>query len=262
MIDAQKLLDQFLGTGRGAQQGAGAPASQRQASGGSIQDQIGGFLGGQGNSAMKGALAGGLATYLLGSKRGRKLGGKAVKYGGMALVAGLAYKAWQNHQAKNDGSLPPQQQPQQQPQIAHQPAQELPSPEGTAFQPEGSEAEDRARLILSAMIAAAKADGYIDQEEQEAIFGRIEALDLDSEDKGFLFDEMRRPLSIDDLVERTPNQEVATEVYAASLLAIDPDHPAEKAYLDMLAARLGLPEALTQEVRRATDEIQEDAVPA
>ncbi|WP_414832551.1 tellurite resistance TerB family protein [Afifella sp. YEN Y35] len=262
MIDAQKLLDQFLGTGGGAQQGAGTPANPRQTSGGSIQDQIGGFLGGQGNSALKGALAGGLATYLLGSKRGRKLGGKAVKYGGMALVAGLAYKAWQNHQAKSAGELPPQQQPQQHPQIAHQPAQELPSPEGTAFAPDGHEAEDRARLILSAMIAAAKADGYIDQDEQEAIYGRIEALDLDSEDKGLLFDEMRRPLSIDDLVERTPNQEVATEVYAASLLAIDPDHPAERAYLDMLAARLGLPEALTHEVRRATDEVQEDGVPA
>ena len=46
---------------------------------------------------------------------------------------------------------------------------------------------------------------------------------------------------------------MATEVYAASLLAIDPDHPAEKAYLQMLAARLGLAEDLVQEIHRTAE---------
>jgi len=264
MFDPQKLLDEFLGAGRGGPASGHTPASAQSGAqggsgggsgqpGGSIQEQIGGFFG-DGNSALKGALAGGLATYLLGSKRGRRLGGKAVKYGGMALVAGLAYKAWQNHQAKNAGAMPA---PQNQPQLSHQAAAELPSPEGTAFQPEGQEANERASLMLSAMIAAAKADGYIDAGEQQAIFARIDELALDPEEKGVLMDEMRRPLSIGDLVEKVPNQETAVELYTASLLAIDPDHPAEKAYLDMLAARLGLPEELTAEIRRTTDEVQE-----
>jgi uncharacterized membrane protein YebE (DUF533 family) len=116
------------------------------------------------------------------------------------------------------------------------------------------EAEERARLLLSAMIAAAKADGYIDRDEEAAIFGRIDDLDLEPEEKGALMDELRRPLSIDELVRRTPSHEVAVEVYTASVIAIDPDHPAERAYLDMLAARLDLDPALVAEIRRTTDD--------
>ncbi|WP_026379934.1 tellurite resistance TerB family protein [Afifella pfennigii] len=256
MIDPQKLLDDFLGTGSAAR-GGEVEARGRQsglnqaAGGGSVQDQIGGLLGGQGGSALKGALAGGLATYLLGSKRGRKLGKKAVTYGGMALVAGLAYKAWQNHQA-NKAGVAPQHAPEAPRQI-----EALPATEGTVFQPTGREGDERARLILSAMIAAAKADGYIDSAEQAAIFTRIDEIDLDPEAKGILMDEMRRPLSIGELVEKVSSEEVAMEVYTASLLAIDPDHPAERAYLDMLAARLGLAEELVAEIRRTADAAQE-----
>ena len=45
---------------------------------------------------------------------------------------------------------------------------------------------------------------------------------------------------------------IATQLYAASLLAMNPDTPAERAYLDLLAARLGLDKALTAEIERAT----------
>ncbi|MEF2074140.1 tellurite resistance TerB family protein [Consotaella aegiceratis] len=247
MIDAQKLLDQFLGTGSAVQDGA---APSRTAEGGSLQDQIGGLLQGDRGSMLKGALAGGLATYLLSGKRGRKLGGKAIKYGGMALVAGVAYKAWQNYQAKQTtGSASAAASPALQ--------GEIPMVEGTSFHPLGEAAGERASLMLSAMIAAAKADGYIDADEQDGLFGKIADLDLGAEEKGLLMDQMRRPLSIDELVERVPDEATAAEVYTVSLLAIDPDHPAEKAYLDMLAARLNLPGDLVASIRDATDEVQE-----
>ena len=96
---------------------------------------------------------------------------------------------------------------------------------------------------------------YIDASEQEAIFGRIDDLELDTEAKGFVIDEMRRPMSIDDLVMAADTPEAAIEVYTASVLAIDSDHPAERAYLDMLAARLGLPIELTAEIRRTAEEV-------
>ena len=41
---------------------------------------------------------------------------------------------------------------------------------------------------------------------------------------------------------RTPEQ--GAELYLAARLAIDPDEPAERAYLDALAARLRLPAEL------------------
>ena len=43
----------------------------------------------------KGAIAGGLAALLLGTKGGRKVTGKVVKYGSLAAVATVAYKAYQ-----------------------------------------------------------------------------------------------------------------------------------------------------------------------
>ena len=55
-----------------------------------------------------GALAGGLATILLGSKMGREFAGDAVKLGGMAVIGGLAYKAYQDWQASRLGRRPRQ----------------------------------------------------------------------------------------------------------------------------------------------------------
>ncbi|BDA86657.1 protein YebE [Aureimonas sp. SA4125] len=253
MLDVQKLLGQFLGT-QSPFGGSTHPSSQgRPQGGGSLQDTVGNLIRTHGSSALSGGLAGGLASQLFRGKGVGKMGGSALKLGGAALVAGLAYKAYKNYQATNGAAALPGAAPL--PALpAPSAAGELPEPSGTAFLP-GGEETSRARLMLSAMIAAAKADGYIDAGEQEAIFGRIDDLGLDSEAKGFVVDEMRRPMSIDDLVAAAATPEAAIEVYTASVLAIDPDHPAERAYLDMLAARLQLPAALTAEVRRTAEEV-------
>jgi uncharacterized membrane protein YebE (DUF533 family) len=64
--------------------------------------------------------------------------------------------------------------------------------------------------------------------------------DLNTQEKGFLMDELRKPLDIDAIVNLADNDEQAVEIYAASCVAIDADDPAEQAYLSMLAARLKL----------------------
>lgn len=267
MFDAQKLLDQFLGGGSGGfgQSGGGfgqqRDGSYGQPSGGGYGQPAGGSGFGQGvggmlgdlqkqaaaNPLASGALAGGLASILMGSmgsKHSRNMGGSAVKLGGMALVAGLAYKAYQGWQAKQAGQpLPPAAQ---QPEI-------LPPPKDTPFMPTGREANDRAQLILTAMIAAAKADGHIDQAEQDRIFERLDTQELDAEAKAYVMDQLRSPLDIDGIARQAQSPEVAMEVYAASLLAIDPDHPAEKAYLQMLAARLGLDGELVREIHELAE---------
>ena len=265
MVNAQKLLDQFLGTGRAynadpryRQPGQGGGGSLQDTlvktldgalggtgarSGGGIGDLIGGVLsgsrggsggmgGGLAGKAIGGALAGGLASKILGGKGGRSVGGSALKLGGLALVAGLGYKAWQNYQAQQQtaGNAAAHAG------AARLPHGEIPHAAGTRFHPEeDTEAERRARLLLSAMIAAAKADGYIDRAEEEAIFGRIDDLDIAAEVR---------------------DRETAIEVYTASVLAIDADHPAERAYLDDLATRLDLAPDLVAEIRRAADEVQ------
>ena len=266
MIDAKKLLDQFLGAGSAGSYGGGRYGSGPYGSGsghgqhrhgtsgggfmGDLQRNAGGILGGGGGGLASGALAGSLASVLLGSKSGRKLGKSAVTYGGMALVAGLAYRAYNDWQAKQAGKP-----------LSHAPHADIePPPRDTPFMPADGEADDRARLLVTAMISAAKADGYIDQDEQRRIFDRVGSLDLDAEAKGYLMDQLRSPLDLDGLVRAAGGRpEVALEIYAASLLAIDPDHPAEKAYLQMLAARLGLADALVAELHAAAEDARDAA---
>lgn len=259
MIDARRLLDQFLGSGaqpdQGSQPGAGQGGFPGQAGsplgggqGGGLLGQAGGMLGGlnqraRENPLASGALAGGLAAVLLGSKAGREIAGDALKYGGVALIGGLAYKAYRDYQARQSGQPVPQQSR----------AEVLPPPSDTPFMPEPNEAESRARLLVTAMISAAKADGYIDPDEQKRIFQRLDSTSLDSESKAYVMDQLRAPLDLDGIVREARQPEIATEVYAASLLAIDPDHPAEKAYLQMLAARLGLDDALVKEIHRTAE---------
>jgi uncharacterized membrane protein YebE (DUF533 family) len=78
-------------------------------------------------------------------------------------------------------------------------------------------------------------------------------LSVDTEAKAYVMDQLRAPLDLDAIVRQVQSPEVGMEVYAASLLAIDPDHPAEKAYLQMLAARLGLADDLVREIHELAE---------
>jgi uncharacterized membrane protein YebE (DUF533 family) len=91
------------------------------------------------------------------------------------------------------------------------------------------------------MIAAAKADGHVDADEQRRLFTEVERMGIDAEGKALVFDALSQPVDIPGLVAQVATPEQAAELYLASRLAIDPDHPAERAWLDALAVRLGLP---------------------
>ncbi|WP_370239380.1 tellurite resistance TerB family protein, partial [Neptunomonas phycophila] len=97
-------------------------------------------------------------------------------------------------------------------------------------------------------------DGHIDSAEHQAIFAKIEELGLDNDQKAFLFDQLNRPLDIDSLVAAAATKEQAVEVYVASIMAIEIDSPAEKAYLSMLAARLDLEEELVDHIHSTLSE--------
>ncbi|WGF88263.1 tellurite resistance TerB family protein [Marinivivus vitaminiproducens] len=232
MFDAKRLLDQFLGHGQGSGKGSLAGGFGKEqladlAKGLSGKSSSFGGLGG-------GALAGTLATVLLGSKKGRKLGGSALKIGGLAVVGALAYTAYRNWQTGT-------------PAAPEQTGPVLPPPRETPFHP-GTEAEQQSlgRTLLHAMIAAAKADGHVDAQEQAAIFAEMDKLDLDADDKAFVMDELRAPLDVDAVAQAARTQEEAIEIYTASLLAIDVDNPAERGYLGLLAARLKLDDELVR----------------
>lgn len=232
MFDAKRLLDQVMNSqqGRDLARMAGDLTSGR----GTAASPSGAGR----NDLLKGALGGGLVGLLLGNKGTRKMLGKgagtALKLGGIAAVGALAYTAYQRHKAGQGAA----------------PTEIAPPPPESRFAPESSPAgaEGLARGILVAMIQGAKADGHVDADEQRRIFGHIETLELEPEAKAFVMDELAAPADIARVTAHAAGPEVAAELYAASLLAMDPDTPEERAYLDRLASALHIEQGLQREI--------------
>lgn len=99
---------------------------------------------------------------------------------------------------------------------------------------------DTEKLVLRAMINAAKADGQLDQHEMDKILGKAGVDGLSDEERKFIQDELSRPFDLKNLVSAVPNQVVGAQIYAASLFAIDINTDAEKNYLKNLAQALEL----------------------
>lgn len=179
-------------------------------------------------------VAGGLVGALLVGKGGRKVARKALEVGGLAAIAGLAYAAWTRHQAATGAGA-----------LAAGPGDLraggfLPAPGDRAG------TEQLGVVLVRAMIAAAHADGRLDAREHAALVERAAGLELARAERAELLAEIDRPVDLGRLVEAARTPAVALEIYAASRLAIDPDTPAERAYLELLAARLGLSRELTE----------------
>jgi uncharacterized membrane protein YebE (DUF533 family) len=102
--------------------------------------------------------------------------------------------------------------------------------------------------LVRAMVAAAKADGHVDATEQRAIFDAVERAGLDAEAKAFVFDLLRRDIPFEEIAAGAATPEQAAELYLAARLSIDPDEPAERAWLSALAHRLALPEGLVAQI--------------
>jgi uncharacterized membrane protein YebE (DUF533 family) len=102
--------------------------------------------------------------------------------------------------------------------------------------------------VLTAMIAAAKADGHVDQAESQKIFGQMEQAGLSSEEKAFLLGELAKPLNIEDVAKHAATPEVAAQLYTASAIVIDQANDRERDYLAMLAQRLGIPAGFIEQL--------------
>lgn len=226
-LAGQILTQARQGVGDAARQAGGQPAATPGA-GGSGADQLLAqartiFAN---NPQLASVALGSLGALVFGSKSGRSVAMSAAKLGGIALIGGLAYKAYQSYQAGKP-LLDANQQPI------------LPAPAGTGFEPQAA-SDSIALTFIRAMIAAAAADGQIDATERNTILAGLKEAGLDAEAHQWLAAEMAQPASIDALVEAAASPERATQIYAAARLAIDPDTPAEKDFLAGLAGALGL----------------------
>jgi uncharacterized membrane protein YebE (DUF533 family) len=181
-----------------------------------------------------GAAAGGALALLLGSRRGRSLGGSALKIGTVAALGSLAWRAYNEWQVKQ--STPPSAAPA--PAFERLPALQL---------------EDHSRAMLKAMIAAAKSDGHMDDRERLAVeteLKRLEAADGDPDIRRWVEDELRRPVDPADIAAASTSPQMAAEIYLASALVVDEATTMERAYLDELARQLRLEPGLRSDLEK------------
>lgn len=223
-MSVQQLLQQLLQSGQGLAQTASSKVGDSN-----LGANLGGFGGG--------AIAGGVLGLLLGNKKFRKMGGKVGAYGGAAALGALALKAYQDWQSK--------QAPAAQPQATAQPALSLPS----------SGAEQYSKVILSAMIAAAKADGHIGVEEKQLIDDELIKLSSDPSARAWFDAELGKPADPAQVAALATTPELAAGVYLASLLVVDEESFMERAYLNELASKLKLDPSLKTELESRFKEL-------
>ena len=97
--------------------------------------------------------------------------------------------------------------------------------------------EENAKLMLRAMIQAAKADGEISESERKTIMDQLG--DAPEEERAFVEAEMKKPADATALARETQDS-MKVQVYATSLIAVRADNAAESQYLRQLAQGLGL----------------------
>jgi uncharacterized membrane protein YebE (DUF533 family) len=224
MIDAKQLLQQLLGS---------SVMQEAATKGRGLKDRLDATSGSQAFAG--GAVAGGLLGMLLGGKKIRKLTSGALGYGGAAALGALALQAYQNYQRQQTGGFGGGA-------MAEAAAPHtLPAADGNPFE----------LVLIRAMVGAAKADGHIDAAEQRRLFAEVERLGLDAESKAYVFDLLTKEVDLASLVSAVATPEQGAELYLAARLAIDPDEPAERVFLDALAARLKIPSELRASLEHA-----------
>ncbi|VEF10464.1 Protein of uncharacterised function (DUF533) [Pseudomonas fluorescens] len=207
------LLGGLLGGGGSNVGGAG--------SGGGLGGLLGGLLGGGAGGGLGGALGGALGGG--GGAQRRSGGANYAALASLGMMAYQAYQAWQRSQA----SAAPQQMLQ------------------TADLLAGPEVEQHSHAVLRALIAAAKADGRIDDSEKQRISSEIGKHTEDPQLQRWLDAEVAKPLDPSEVAGSAQGDPaVAAEMYLASVMLINDQQDAERRYLDELAAALRIDPAL------------------
>jgi uncharacterized membrane protein YebE (DUF533 family) len=224
-MNTSDLLEQLLRAGQGSMARQGGGGASAQGGLGDLGGLLGGLLGGGagtsagGGGAGLGGLLGGLlggGSPMGGAPQSRSAGG--TNYAALAslgMMAFQAYQAWQRSQASA-----PQEAPRTVDLLA------------------GPEAEEHSHAILRALIAAAKADGRIDDTEKQMISTEIGRHTDDPQLQQWLDDEVAKPLDPSEVAQSATDPGMASEMYLASVMLVDDQQDAERNYLDELAAAL------------------------
>ena len=165
------------------------------------------------------AALGGLVGALLTSKAARGVAGGALLAGGGAFL-------WKKYQERFN------QENAGNPQYAQLP----------------SDAEERAKRIIRALVFAAKSDGHIDDAERAAVMREVGKLGFGKDAETVVSQALAEPLDPAALAAGVKNAGEALEIYALSCSVITVDHFMERGYLDALAKALCIPDDVKKDI--------------
>ena len=230
------LLGQVLGGGA-AQGGAQGGAPRGGSLGGGLGDMADAALGSGASSSVPSTGSSHLpspspAPKSAPSSSTQPAGGNdLVKYGGLAVIGMLALNAFRKWQAQGG---------QGRSNFVSDPS----AADGFVISNVPGGPEAFSSVLLAAMVAAAQSDGQIDQDEFNRIVGGLEKIGASGADQQALIEYLSVPVDPQILISAAVTPQAASAIYVASLMAIQPDHPAEQRYLAQLASRLGIDPAL------------------
>ncbi|AHG63399.1 tellurite resistance TerB family protein [Advenella mimigardefordensis] len=182
-----------------------------------------------------------LSAGVLGMLVGHKANSNLATYGGLAALGTVAYRAYQRWQANQSDRQPEMQA------SAPATATAQPQPPTPINQLPAAQAEEQSKAILSALIAAAKADGHIEANEQ-AMLDQFFSKMSTPEEQAWLKAELAKPVDPVAVASLATDPHLASQMYAVSVSIIDSTNFMEKAYLDELAKQLDLTPELKNEL--------------
>ncbi len=107
-------------------------------------------------------------------------------------------------------------------------------------QPMASAEHAEARLLLRAMIAAARADGVVDRAERGAIAAQLDAAGLSATERDQVLADFDTPATVEQLSDAARDPILRAQLYAAAFAAAGEVSAEERAWLDRLALALKL----------------------
>ena len=212
-MDLNAIFNQILG--------ATQQASRTVGRGNGLSDIVGKMGGGT-------ALAG-LAAVLL----GRGGGARALQTGSLAALGALAYQAYQAYQRNAKNQMPVAGANNNFSMLQEQ-----------QFAPQANSGQ----ALLRTMVAAAAADGVLDEQEKQII---LQEVGQSQELLQWVQNELNHPATPAQLAAEVVNQPgLATQVYLAARMVCGELNRKEIVFLDQLAQALGLDQALVESIER------------
>lgn len=161
-----------------------------------------------------------LLAGLLGTRGGRKLIGGVAKTGAVAALGALAYRTWQGRQEPSE--------------------QDTSEARAVGYVDDAHTDKTFSEAIVRVMVAAAHADGVLDEAERLAIDGELERMGADEDERALFTKPVSDETLFDAIVYSALSPNHAAQLYAAASVIAGVRDPGERVFLKKLADRLGV----------------------